>query len=131
MPSPREVGLEFHLPSAFERKRINGAFFANERYTRSMQYHASRKGHLRKGGEGGEGVVMRRSSRTQPHRTHTHTYTLALTFLNFAGQISLAIFLLRAQPPHPTNVSQSELPHQIGVFRRIGFFRLTNLDTFI
>lgn len=101
LPSPREVGLELRSPNAFERKRSNEAFFTNERYTRSAQYHASPKGHMRKGrGRVGE-IVMRRSSRTQPHTTHTYTSTLALTFLHLVGQISLALFLPKNQPPHP------------------------------
>lgn len=103
LPSPREVGLGLHLPNAFESKRSNGAFFANERHTRSAQYHASPKGHMGKGRGGGE-FVMRRSSRTQPHTIHTHTDILALTFLHLAGQISLAQFLLRAQPTHPSTI---------------------------
>ena len=122
------IGVAF--ANALERKRINGAFFANERYTRSAQYHASPKGHMGNG-RGGGGKSSYDAHHARSRTPQTHTNILALTFLHLAGQIPLALFLLRAQPTHPSYVSQSELPHQIGVFRIIPFFLPhTNLDTF-
>lgn len=127
------IGVAF--VKRIRKKWSNGAFFTNERYTRSVQYHASPKGHIRKGEGAGWGeFVMRRSSRTQPHSTHTYTNTLALTFLHLAGQISLALFLPRAQPPHPPYICISirTASPKSAFFRKIVFFPPlhTILDTF-
>lgn len=127
------IGVAF--VKRIRKKWSNGAFFTNERYTRSAQYHASPKGHMRKGRGrvGGNSSCDAHHARSRTAHTLTQTPWRLLFFIWRGRSLSLSFSQEPNRPTHHTYVSQSELPHQNRHFSVKSFFfppPHTILDTF-
>lgn len=121
------IGVAF--VKRIRKKWSNGAFFTNEIYTRSAQYHASPKGHMRKGRGGGLGGIRHATLITHAAAQHTHLHKhLGAYFSSFGG----ADLSRSLSPESPTAPPTIHIYLNQNCLTKIGIFSPphTILDTF-